>query len=143
MSLIDCSGASPRCRDRGYVVDLTNRERPCACCHFVASGKSLLSHEANCAGREDHGRMEEPAEGTSSKRTVPAAVDAALGAAAMATSVAVSVTRHFARAAAPSGRVVITPSPSWPNACIRPASSRPSPTAAMRRGHPRVATSTG
>ncbi|HEX6758536.1 MAG TPA: hypothetical protein VF086_09015 [Propionibacteriaceae bacterium] len=53
--------------------------------------------------------MEEPDEGTSSKRTVPAAVDAALGAAAMATSVAVSVTRHFARAAAPLGRVVMHP----------------------------------
>jgi hypothetical protein len=53
--------------------------------------------------------MEEPGQGTSSKRTVPAAVDAALGAAAMATSVAVSVTRHFARAAAPLGRVVMHP----------------------------------
>ena len=53
--------------------------------------------------------MEEPAEGTSSKRAMPAAVDAALGAAAMATSVAVSVTRHFARRPPPPRARVMHP----------------------------------
>jgi hypothetical protein len=53
--------------------------------------------------------MEEAGQGTSSKRTVPIAVDAALGAAAMAMSAAASVTRHFARAAAPVWRVVMHP----------------------------------
>ena len=53
--------------------------------------------------------MEEPDQGTSSERTVPAAVDAALGAAAMATSAAVLVIRGFARVAAPVGRVVMHP----------------------------------
>jgi hypothetical protein len=58
---------------------------------------------------EDHGRMEEPGQGASSKRTVPVAVDAALGAAAIATSAAVSVMRGVARVAAPVGRVVMHP----------------------------------
>ncbi len=53
--------------------------------------------------------MEEPGQGTSSKRTVPAAVDAALGAAAMATGVAVWMARRFAQAAAPVGRAVMHP----------------------------------
>ena len=53
--------------------------------------------------------MEEPYRGSSSARTVPAAVDAALGAAAMATNAAVSVTRLLARAAAPVGRRVMHP----------------------------------
>jgi hypothetical protein len=53
--------------------------------------------------------MEDPDQGTSSTRTVPAAVDAALGAAAMATSAAVLVLRGFARVAAPFGRVVMHP----------------------------------
>jgi hypothetical protein len=53
--------------------------------------------------------MEDPHQGTSSTRTVPAAVDAALGAAAMATSAAVLVLRGFARVAAPFGRVVMHP----------------------------------
>jgi hypothetical protein len=58
---------------------------------------------------EDHGRMEEPGQGASSKRTVPVAVDAALGAAAIATSAAVSVMRGVARVAAPVARVVMHP----------------------------------
>jgi hypothetical protein len=58
---------------------------------------------------EDHGRMEEPGQGASSKRTVPVAVDVALGAAAIATSAAVSVMRGVARVAAPVGRVVMHP----------------------------------
>jgi hypothetical protein len=53
--------------------------------------------------------MEEPGQGTSSKRTVPVAVDAALGAAAMATGVAVWMARRFAQAAAPVGRAVMHP----------------------------------
>jgi hypothetical protein len=53
--------------------------------------------------------MEDPDQGTSPARTVPAAVDAALGAAAMATSAAISVMRGFARMAAPFGRVVMHP----------------------------------
>ena len=53
--------------------------------------------------------MEEPQRGSSSARTVPAAVDAALGAAAMATNAAVSVTRLLARAAAPVGRRLLHP----------------------------------
>jgi hypothetical protein len=56
------------------------------------------------------GGMEDPHQGTSSKSTVPIAMDAALGVAAMAMSAAVSVTRHAARAAAaPLGRVVMHP----------------------------------
>ena len=47
--------------------------------------------------------MVEPSQGTSSKRSVPVAVDAALGAAAMAMGAAASVTRYVTRAAAPSG----------------------------------------
>ena len=53
--------------------------------------------------------MEEPGQGTSSKRIGPVAVDAALGAAALAMSAAVSVTRHVGRAAAPVWRVVMHP----------------------------------
>lgn len=53
--------------------------------------------------------MAEPDRGTSSARTVPAAVDAAVGVAAAATSAAASVTRLFARAAAPVGRLVMHP----------------------------------
>jgi hypothetical protein len=53
--------------------------------------------------------MTEPHPGTSSARTVPAAVDAAVGMAAVATNAAVSVTRLFARAAAPVGRLVMHP----------------------------------
>jgi hypothetical protein len=53
--------------------------------------------------------MAEPGRGTSSKRTVPVAVDAALGAAAIATKATLSVTRQFARAAAPIGRLVMHP----------------------------------
>ena len=53
--------------------------------------------------------MEERARETSSKLTVPLAVDAALGAAAVATSAAVWVVRRFARAAAPVGRIVMHP----------------------------------
>ena len=58
---------------------------------------------------EDHGRMEEPNQGTSSKSNAPFAVDALLGAAALAMGAAVLATRHFARAAAPLGRVVLHP----------------------------------
>ena len=46
---------------------------------------------------------------TSSKPTVPVALDAALGAAAVATSAAVWVVRRFARAAAPVGGIVMHP----------------------------------
>jgi hypothetical protein len=53
--------------------------------------------------------MADPQRGTSSARTVPGAVDAVLGAAAMATSTAVSLTRLFARAAAPVGRLIMHP----------------------------------
>jgi hypothetical protein len=53
--------------------------------------------------------MEEPAQETSTKRTVPVAVDAALGGAAMATSATVWVVRRFARAAAPVVRIVLHP----------------------------------
>ena len=53
--------------------------------------------------------MAEQHSGTSSARAVPGAVDAVLGAAAMATSTAVSVTRLFARAAAPVGRLIMHP----------------------------------
>jgi hypothetical protein len=53
--------------------------------------------------------MTEQHRGSSSARTVPAAVDAVLGAAAMATSTAVSLTRLFARAAAPVGRLIMHP----------------------------------
>ena len=53
--------------------------------------------------------MDESPRGSSSARTVPAAVDAALGVAAMATSTAVAVTRLLARAAAPIGRRVMHP----------------------------------
>jgi hypothetical protein len=53
--------------------------------------------------------MTEPHRGTSAARTTPAAVDAVLGAAAMATSTAVSLTRLFARAAAPVGRLIMHP----------------------------------
>ena len=53
--------------------------------------------------------MVEPDRGTSSARTVPAAVDAAVGVAAAATSAAASVTRLVARAAAPVGRLVMHP----------------------------------
>jgi hypothetical protein len=53
--------------------------------------------------------MTEPHPGTSSARTVPAALDAAVGMAAVATNAAVSVTRLFARAAAPVGRLVMHP----------------------------------
>jgi hypothetical protein len=53
--------------------------------------------------------MAEPNRGTSSARTVPAAVDAAVGVAAAATSAAVSVSRLVARAAAPVGRLVMHP----------------------------------
>ncbi|HEX5908284.1 MAG TPA: hypothetical protein VFY56_14795 [Propionibacteriaceae bacterium] len=53
--------------------------------------------------------MAEPGQGTSSKRTVPVAVDAALGAAAIATKATLSVTRQFTRAAAPIGRLVMHP----------------------------------
>src|SRR5512132_1799962 len=58
---------------------------------------------------EDYGRMEEPNQGTSSKTNAPFAVDALLGAAALAMGAAVLATRHFARAAAPLGRVVLHP----------------------------------
>jgi hypothetical protein len=64
---------------------------------------------AKSAPGEDHRRMEERARETSSKPTVPVAVDAALGAAAVATSAAVWVVRRFARAAAPVGRIVMHP----------------------------------
>jgi hypothetical protein len=64
---------------------------------------------AKCAPGEDHWRMEEPAQETSSKLTVPVAVDVALGAAAVATSAAMWVVRRFARAAAPVGRIVMHP----------------------------------
>ena len=53
--------------------------------------------------------MAEPDRGTSSGRTVPAAVDAAVGVAAAATNAAASVTRLVARAAAPVGRMVMHP----------------------------------
>jgi hypothetical protein len=53
--------------------------------------------------------MAEPGQGTSSKHTVPVAVDAALGAAALATKATLSVTRQFARVAAPIGRLVMHP----------------------------------
>jgi hypothetical protein len=53
--------------------------------------------------------MEEPNQGTSSKSNAPFAVDALLGAAALAMGAAVLATRHFARAAAPLGRVVLHP----------------------------------
>ena len=53
--------------------------------------------------------MAEPGQGTSSKRTMPVAVDAALGAAAIATKATLSVTRQFTRAAAPIGRLVMHP----------------------------------
>ena len=53
--------------------------------------------------------MDERHRGNPSARTVPAAVDAALGAAALATSAAVSMTRLFARAAAPVRRLVMHP----------------------------------
>ncbi|HEY6683570.1 MAG TPA: hypothetical protein VI030_11385 [Propionibacteriaceae bacterium] len=53
--------------------------------------------------------MEERPQETSSKLTVPVAVDAALGAAAMATNAAVWVVRRFARATAPVGRIVMHP----------------------------------
>ena len=53
--------------------------------------------------------MEERARQTSSKLTVPVALDAALGAAAVATSAAVWVVRRFARAAAPVGGIVMHP----------------------------------
>jgi hypothetical protein len=57
----------------------------------------------------DHGCMAEPHRRSSSARGVPAAVDAAVGAAALATTAAVSVTRLFARAAAPVGRLLMHP----------------------------------
>ena len=53
--------------------------------------------------------MAEPDQGTSSKRTAPVAVDAALGAAALATKATLSVTRQFARVAAPIGKLVMHP----------------------------------
>ena len=53
--------------------------------------------------------MTEPDRGTSSARTVPAAVDAAVGVAAAATNAAVSVTRLVGRATAPVGRLVMHP----------------------------------
>jgi hypothetical protein len=53
--------------------------------------------------------MAEPDRGTSSARAMPAAVDAAVGVAAAASHAAVSVTRLFARAAAPVGRLVMHP----------------------------------
>jgi hypothetical protein len=53
--------------------------------------------------------MVEPSQGTSSKRTVPVAVDAALGAAALAMGAAASVTHQLARAATPVWRVVMHP----------------------------------
>ena len=53
--------------------------------------------------------MAEPGQRTSSKGTVPVAVDAALGAAAIATKATLSVTRQFARVAAPIGRLVMHP----------------------------------
>jgi hypothetical protein len=77
--------------------------------HFVAYGISLLAGEAKCSHMEDHGRMAEPGQATSSKHTVPVVVDAAVGAAAMAMGAAVLVTRQFARAAAPVWRVVVHP----------------------------------
>jgi hypothetical protein len=57
----------------------------------------------------DHGCMAEPHRGSSSARGVPAAIDAAAGVAALATTAAVSITRVFARAAAPVGRLVMHP----------------------------------
>jgi hypothetical protein len=53
--------------------------------------------------------MTEPHHGTSSTRTMPAAVDAAVGVAALATSAAVSVTRLLARATAPVGHLIMHP----------------------------------
>ena len=53
--------------------------------------------------------MEERARQTSSKLTVPVAIDAALGAAAVATSAAAWVVRRFARAAAGVGGIVMHP----------------------------------
>src|SRR4029453_9737402 len=70
---------------------------------------SPLAGEASRAGLEDHGCMTEPHPGTSSARTVPAALDAAVGVAAVATNAALSVTRLFARAAAPVGKLVMHP----------------------------------
>src|SRR5215210_6496609 len=54
--------------------------------------------------------MAEPHRGSSSARGMPAALDAAMGAAALATTAAVSVTRVFARAVGPVGRLVMHPS---------------------------------
>ena len=53
--------------------------------------------------------MDEPHRGNPSAHTVPAALEAALGAAALATSAALSLTRLFARAAAPVRRLVMHP----------------------------------
>src|SRR5215218_4059153 len=65
--------------------------------------------EASSEWREDHRSMTEPHHGTSSTRTMPAAVDAAVVVVSSATDAAVSVTRLFARAAAPVGRLVMHP----------------------------------
>jgi hypothetical protein len=59
--------------------------------------------------QEHHGCMAEPHRGSSSARGMPAALDAAMGAAALATTAAVSVTRVFARAVGPVGRLVMHP----------------------------------
>ncbi len=53
--------------------------------------------------------MAEPDQETSSKPTVPVAVDAALGVAVLTTRAALSVMRGFARLTAPLGRVVMHP----------------------------------
>src|SRR5829696_6245716 len=53
--------------------------------------------------------MAEPHRGSSSARGMPAVLDAAMGAAALATTAAVSVTRVFARAVGPVGRLVMHP----------------------------------
>src|SRR5215203_583951 len=59
--------------------------------------------------QEHHGCMAEPHRGSSSARGMPAALDAAMGAAVLATTAAVSVTRVFARAVGPVGRLVMHP----------------------------------
>src|SRR5215212_3385066 len=59
--------------------------------------------------QEHHGCMAEPHRGSSSARGMPAALEAAMGAAVLATTAAVSVTRVFARAVGPVGRLVMHP----------------------------------
>ena len=138
-ALIDCSGASPRCRDRGYVVDLTNRERR-ACCPSSRPANHSSAHEANCAGRRIMGAWRSPPR--EPRRSAPSRCRGRGCRCSRDGDECGRVGDASFRSGRPRLGRVVMPLPSWPNACIGP-SSRPSPTAAMRRGHPRVATSTG